>query len=260
MRAWLMPAGLFLAGMAVASLIISRSSDATQTRKADSATAYIAVATNFRTTADQLVAAFTRTHRHQLIVVSGATGKLFNQITQGAPFDVFLSADHERARRLLDEGRALPGSQKTYAFGRLVLLGTQRDPLHTLQNNQYQRLAMANPKLAPYGLAATQTLDTLGLSQAAAAKTVMGENVGQAYAMVATGNADLAFVALSMLKPAQKSRSWLVPTDHHEPIRQDLVLLEKGARNPAALAFLAFLDSDAAISIIEDAGYQVKIP
>lgn len=256
MRTWVMPAVLILAGITAATMLIRQSPSTTEPNENLSTTAYIAVATNFKTTADQLITAFTAQQHHQLIAVSGSTGKLYNQIKQGAPFDIFLSADAQRAGLLIDEGFAVSGSQTTYAVGRLVLLGNQLTTLADLKRNQFRRLAMANPKLAPYGLAAAQTLETLALNHVLADKIVMGENVGQAYAMVATGNADLGFVALSMIKPAQQAQSWLVPAEFHDPIRQDLVLLRHGQNNPAAQAFLDFLSSREANALIEAAGYQ----
>ena len=255
-RTWVMPAALMLAGITIASVLIWLRPDTKEADENLSTTAYVAVATNFKSTADQLIAAFTAQHHHQLIVVSGSTGKLFNQIKQGAPFDLFLSADAQRAGFLIDEGFAVPGSQTTYAVGRLVLLGNQPTTLEDLKRNQFRRLAMANPKLAPYGLAASQTLETLALNHVLADKIVMGENVGQAYAMVATGNADLGFVALSMIQPAARTQAWLVPAEYHDPIRQDLVLLKHGQNNPAAQAFIQFLSSRQAGALIETAGYQ----
>jgi len=256
LRIWVMPVAFMLAGITVASLLARQASSTADANAGVSATAYVAVATNFKTTIDQLTGAFMAQQQHQLVVVSGSTGKLFNQIRQGAPFDLFLSADAQRASRLIDEGFAVQGSQLTYAVGRLALLGTQPNPLTILKNNQFLRLAVANPRLAPYGLAAAQTLEKLKLEQIPTDKIVTGENVGQAYAMVATGNADLGFVALSMIEPARQAHTWIVPAEYHDPIRQDLVLLKRGQNNPAALAFLSFLSSSQAQMLIESAGYQ----
>ncbi len=255
MRTWVMPLAFMLAGITVVSLLARQGPSTTEANEDVSVTAYIAVATNFKTTADQLTSAFMAQQQHQLIIVSGSTGKLFNQIKQGAPFDLFLSADEQRASRLIDEGFAVQGSQSTYAVGRLVLLGNQPHPLTDLKGNQFRRLAVANPKLAPYGLAAAQTLKKLDLEKVLADKIVTGENVGQAYAMVATGNADLGFVALSMIESAEQAQAWMVPADYHDPIRQDLVLLKHGQNNPAAQAFLSFLSSSQAQTLIEAAGY-----
>ena len=256
MRTWVMPAAFLLAGIAIVSLLTRQGLSTTEADADVRATAYVAVATNFKTTADQLTSAFMAQQQHQLIIVSGSTGKLFNQIKQGAPFDLFLSADAQRASRLVDEGFAVPGSQATYAVGRLALLSRQPTSLTELKGNQFRRLAMANPNLAPYGLAAAQTLKKLELEQVLTDKIVTGENVGQAYAMVATGNADLAFVALSMIDPALRAQAWMVPADYHEPIRQDMVLLKHGQNNPAARAFQSFLSSSQAQTLIEAAGYQ----
>ncbi|MCR9259504.1 MAG: molybdate ABC transporter substrate-binding protein [Pseudomonadaceae bacterium] len=255
MRTWVVPVAFMLAGITIVSLLATQRPAPTEANADSSATAYVAVATNFRTTADQLTNAFMAQQQHQLIIVSGSTGKLFNQIKQGAPFDLFLSADAQRASRLIDEGFAVQGSQTTYALGRLALLGVQPSPLEDLKANQFRRLAVANARLAPYGLAAAQTLTKLGMQQVLADKIVTGENVGQAYAMVATGNADLGFVSLSMISPAQQAHTWIVPDDYHEPIRQDLVLLTQGQNNPAALAFLSFMSTSQARKLIEAAGY-----
>lgn len=217
--------------------------------------AYVAVATNFRATAEQLTAAFHSESPHRLAIVSGSTGKLFNQVKHGAPYDLFLSADESRAQRLIDEGFAVPCSRATYAVGQLVLIGQTPVGQKELQESKFRNLAMANPKLAPYGLAAAQTLTYLELTDELADKIVMGENVGQAYAMVVTGNAEVGLVAYSLVEPAKQANVWLIPDFYHDPIKQDLVLLNRGQANPAAIAFRQFILSTAGAGIIAAAGY-----
>ena len=194
----------------------------------------------------------------------GSTGKLYAQVHAGAPYDVLLSADQERPLLLEAEGQT--SERFVYAEGRLVLWHaranseTTRAPLDVLQNGRFSRLAMANPKLAPYGYAAQMTLDALGLSEHVRNKLVFGENLGQAHAMLATGNAELGFTALAYLlaTPGEPSlRYWLVPTTMHAPIRQEAVLLRRAASNPAALAFMAFLRGTQAREVIAAAGYAL---
>jgi molybdate transport system substrate-binding protein len=218
--------------------------------------AYAAVATNFRATAEHLLTEFHSQSPYRLALVSGSTGKLFNQVKHGAPYDLFLSADEDRAQRLIDEGLAVPNTRATYALGQLVLIGQTTVGQQELQESHFRNLAMANPKLAPYGLAAAQTLASLELSEKLADKIVMGENVGQAYAMVVTGNAEIGLVAYSLIEPANIANVWLIPGLYHDPIKQDLVLLNHGQANPAAIAFREFILSCASAEIIEAAGYS----
>lgn len=221
--------------------------------------AMVAAAANFAQPLARLQTAFAEGD-HRINVVLGATGKLYAQIVHGAPFDVFLAADRERPCRLAASGLAVAASQRTYALGRLALWSAhahRAGVAQRLRSGAYRHLAIANPRLAPYGAAAMQTLRAMGLLEAGAAtRLVVAENAGQAKALVATGAAELGFVALShvMEAPAAGSR-WAVPKHLHEPIRQDAVLLRRGRDNPAARAFLAFLASEAAARIIADAGY-----
>lgn len=213
-----------------------------------------------------LEAVFERDSGHDLTVVSGSTGKLYAQITNGAPFDLFLAADEERPRLLARAGLAVDRTRITYAVGRLVLWSPQadrvaRDGSATLLERDFRKLAMANPALAPYGAAARNTLETLGLYGELRDRLVVGENVGQAFAMVATGNAELGFVALSyVMSPRNESvgSRWDVPQSYYAPIRQDAVLLQRAADNEAARVFLAWLQADDARTIIERFGYGVE--
>lgn len=225
--------------------------------------ALIAVATNFATVAKQLQADFEQGSDHTLDFVAGSTGKLYAQITNGAPFDVLLAADRERPRRLEEAGLAVRGTRQTYAAGRLVLWSPdpqrlQGDGAMVLRTADFRSLAIANPRLAPYGGAAVETLQALNVYADVRARIVMGENVGQAHAMVASGNAELGLLALSSVESRGQARSgshWTVPPELYAPIRQDGILLARGSDNPAARAFLQFLGSPPARELIERYGY-----
>ncbi|WP_291882568.1 molybdate ABC transporter substrate-binding protein [Maricaulis sp.] len=228
-------------------------------------TVRIGVASNFAEPMQALAEVFAAGTGHTVIVSTGSTGRLYAQIVNGAPFDAFLAADTVRPARLVEDGLAVADSVQTYAIGRLALMdladataGTP-SPLQRLQAGDYRRLALANPDLAPYGAAAHQVLAHLELQTASASRQVFGENIGQTYAFVATGNADLGFVALSQIRhpgSAPSGRHDLVPDDWHDPIRQDAVLLLRGAGNEAARAFLDFLASPEARDIIAAHGYE----
>ena len=224
--------------------------------------ALVAVATNFLVTARVLEAEFERAGEHSVTLTSGATGKLYAQIGNGAPYDVFLSADQARPEMLERSGLAVPGSRFTYAHGRLVVWSSdpariRATPVETLMQPGIRALAIANPRLAPYGQAAMETLASLGALDEAGSRLVLGENVGQAFALVATANAELGLVSLSqVIHPPGEHRYELIDAMYHQPIRQDAVLLEHGARNAAAWAFLDFLEGDAATSIIVEHGYD----
>lgn len=228
--------------------------------------ATIAVATNFATTADRLRIAFAETHNSPLTLINGSTGKLYAQITQGAPFDVFLAADSTRPQRLVAANLAEPDSRFTYALGTLVLwqprTGPQRaSPRATLGQPHLRRVAMANPDLAPYGAAAAQTLVKLGLWEPLQPKLVRGQNIGQAYAMVASHNAELGFVAASQLaerwSQLPPDSYWVVPADYHAPIAQQAVLLSRSRGNTTARAFLTFLRSERAQQLMQADRYRI---
>ena len=228
--------------------------------------ALAAVAANFSEAAERLAADFGRATGHEITLAAGSTGKLYAQIRNGAPFDVFLAADRLRPELLERGGLAEPGSRATYAVGRLTLWspnpnGVGADGRKTLREAKFRRLAMANPDLAPYGAAARRTLLALGLHGALRGRIVMGENVGQTHALAATGNADLGFVALSYVLSARNrlgGSRWDVPQRLHDPIRQDAVLLRRGRGNAAARAFLGYLGTAGAREIIESFGYAVE--
>lgn len=226
---------------------------------------WVAVASNFDEPMLALAGAFSARTGHTLLVANGSTGHLYAQIVNGAAVDIFLAADTARPARLVEDGLAVADSVQTYAIGRLALMepagataGTP-SPLQRLQSGDYRRLALANPDLAPYGAAARQVLDHLELQTASASRQVFGENIGQTYAFIATGNADLGFVALSQIRhpgSAPSGRHDLVPDDWHDPIRQDAVLLERSRDNGAARAFMDFLASPEARNIIATHGYE----
>ncbi|MEQ8936695.1 MAG: molybdate ABC transporter substrate-binding protein [Amphiplicatus sp.] len=228
--------------------------------RASAGEALIAVAANFAAPMEALEAAFEKSSGHALTVSAGSTGKLYAQIAGGAPFDILLAADTERPERLEAEGRAVSGSRFTYAVGRLALWSADtgfigEDGAAVLRDGKFRRLAIANPDLAPYGAAAMETLEELGLAETLRSKIVMGENIGQAYAMAASGNAELGFVALSQIAADKSGSRWVPPAALYKPIRQDAVLLARAAKNEAALAFLAYLKSEEAHAVLARSGY-----
>lgn len=231
---------------------------------ATSATLSVAVAANFTAPMQQLAPMFEAASGHQLQLSFGSSGKFYAQISHGAPFQVLLSADDEVPRRLVQDGQGVAGSQFTYATGQLVLWHAQAqavdDGTAVLRAGAFQRLAIANPELAPYGRAAIETLTSLGLQRALAPRLVMGESITQAYQFAATGNADWGLVALSQVWRDGQFNSgagWRVPDKLHQPIRQDAVLLKQGQGQPAATAFLAWLKTEPARAVIRRFGYQL---
>lgn len=218
-------------------------------------TAHVAVAANFTAVAEELAALFEAEAGHEAVLSFGATGQLYAQISQAAPFDVFLAADTARPERAIAEGLAVADSFFVYAEGRLALYGPGLDAEQALLSGDFSRIAIAEPDAAPYGQAAVETLDALGLYDAIAARLVTGANISQTLQFVESGNAELGFVAASQV--LGKDDIWLVPAALHGPIAQGAALLNQGADNPAALAFLDFLRSDAAVAVIEASGYSV---
>lgn len=230
------------------------------TAQAESVT--VAAASNFKTALDALADEFEAATEHDVQLVFGSTGKLYAQIRFGAPYDLFLAADQARPERLEEEGMIVPNSRFTYAEGRLVLWSSKPERISEqhLGSPKLNRLAMANPELAPYGLAARQVLQALDLDQQLKQKIVYGESVGQAFAFVRTGNAQLGLVSYAQvlsLPRSQRGYPWMPPPDLHAPIRQDAVLLTRGSNNPAAEAFHSFLQSAKARDIIAQHGYDL---
>lgn len=239
------------------------------TSPATAGEALIAVASNFVPTIREIVRVYEADTGHELRVTNASTGKLFAQVMNGAPFDVYLAADEERPRRLAAAGLAVESTRRTYALGRLVLYSADAERLvdredagiAVLRAGAFRRLALAHPELAPYGVAARQVLAGAGLEEALEDKLVLGENIGQAYGLVATGNAELGFIALSQYESQTKDRqgsAWVVPASLHSPIRQDGVLLSRAAENEAAIGFLEFMASAPARALIRRAGYEVE--
>ncbi len=223
---------------------------------------HIGVAANFTAPMKLIGAAFEKETGHSVVLSFGATGRFYAQISHGAPFDVLLAADDETPARLEKEGKAVKGSRFTYATGKLVLWSAQPKLVdaqgEVLKTGDFKKLAIAAPKLAPYGAAALETINKLGLLSRLEPRLVTGESIGQAYGFVATGNAELGFMALSQVYENSQIKSgsaWVVPEALHRPIRQDAVLLSKGAGNPAAVMLLAFLKTENAKAVIRAFGY-----
>ncbi|MDZ7938556.1 MAG: molybdate ABC transporter substrate-binding protein [Rhodoferax sp.] len=224
----------------------------------------VAVAANFSAPAQKLVTAFAAASGHQAKLVVGSTGKLYAQVKNGAPFQVFLSADDETPRRMVSEGLAVGGSQFTYATGRLVLWSRQAgvvDPQGAvLKQGNFAHLAIADPKLAPFGAVAVEVMRQLGLQAALQPKWVQGESIGQTFQFVSSGNAELGFVALSQVMQDGKipeGSAWVVPASMHAALKQDAVLLQRGKDEAAATAFLAYLRSDTAKAVVRGYGYEI---
>jgi molybdate transport system substrate-binding protein len=226
--------------------------------------ALVAIAANFIPPFHEIAIEFETASGHTLRVAAGASGTFYAQIKNGAPFDVFVSADMERPKLLEDEGLGVKGSRFTYAKGRLVLWSPDAELVkgeETLRSKTFKRLAIANPKTAPYGLAAMQAMQKLELWESLQPQIVMGENLGQTMGFVESGNAELGFLAFSQVmdqKIKAKGSRWDVPSNLHEPIKQDVILLRKGKDNPAAKALMEFVRGPQAKKIIERYGYELK--
>lgn len=228
----------------------------------NAASVQVAVAGNMAAPMQRIAADFQRTTGHQAVVVLGSTGKFYAQVSNGAPFELLLAADDETPARLEREGHAVAGTRFTYATGRLLLWSANPAMVDTqglvLRRPPRGRLAIADPRVAPYGAAALHAMDQLGLRAAWQPHFVQGESIGQAYQFVASGNAALGFIALSQVAEdgrIARGSGWIVPPHLYAPIRQDAVLLNAGAANPAASAFLLYLRGNAARAILRRAGY-----
>ena len=223
----------------------------------------VAVAANFTAPMQKIAALFEQSSGHKAVLSFGSTGKLYAQIRNGAPFQVLLSADDKTPAKLEAEGLSVVGTRFTYAVGKLALWSSQNGLVDAqgavLRSSRFARLALADPKLAPYGAAAVETLSQMGLLAELTPKFVYGENIAQTYQFVATGNAALGFVATSQIFSNGRLASgsaWIVPAAMHTPIRQDAVLLKTGENETAARALMAFLRSDAALAVIRSFGYD----
>ena len=226
---------------------------------ADAGEVRVAVAANFTAAAKEIGALFENSSGDKVVYSFGATGQFYTQITQGAPFDVFLSADQERPAKAVKEGYAVPDSRFTYATGSIVLFSISKNAVNgaaTLKDAKFAKIAICNPVTAPYGAASVEAMKALGVYDQLRGKLVVGEDISQAYQFVATGNAEVGFVALSQVArdPGKGSR-WIVPPNLYKPIAQDAVLLKHGADNPAAKAFIAFLKGKEARAVIVKFGY-----
>ena len=224
----------------------------------------VAVAANFTAPMKLIAAEFEKSTGHKAQLSFGATGKFYAQIKNGAPFEVLLAADNETPLKLEQEGAGVAGSRFTYAIGKLVLWSANNTYVdakgEVLKRGAYQHIALAAPKLAPYGAAAQEVLDKLGLLATAAPKLVQGENIAQTYQFIKSGNAELGFIALSQVYEAGKLKegsAWVVPGNLYSPIRQDALLLSAGKDNPAAAALMKFMKSDKARAVITSFGYDL---
>jgi molybdate transport system substrate-binding protein len=224
----------------------------------------VAVAANFTVPMQKLAVAFEQASGHKATLAFGSTGRFYAQVKNGAPFQVLLAADDETPAKLEKEGLAVAGSRFTYATGRLVLWsadpGVVDERGEVLKKPGTGRIAIADPRLAPYGAAAVETMGRLGVAQALQPRIVQGENISQAYQFVLTGNAQMGFVALSQVMVdgrIDKGSAWRVPAELHAAIKQDAVVLNAGKDNPAAAALMTFLRSDAARAVIRAHGYEL---
>ena len=220
----------------------------------------VAVAANFTDAAKEIAAAYKAKTGNEAVLSFGASGQFYTQITQGAPFEVFLSADDERPRKAIAEGYGVDGSAFTYAVGKLVLWSKQPGLVQgeaTLANASFDKLSICNPVAAPYGAAAVETMKSLNLYDTLQPKLVVGANISQAFQFVQTGNAEIGFVALSQVIDDKAGSQWMVPQNLYAPIRQDAVLLKRGAGNEAAAGFLTFLRGSEATAIIRKYGYEI---
>ena len=228
------------------------------------ATVLVAVAANFSKPMTEIAEKFEKATGHSAKLSFGSSGKFVSQLENGGPFEVFLSADEKKPQILEQSGLAVPNSQFTYALGKLVLWsatpGYVDNQGKILTTGAFKHLALADPKLAPYGTAAVEVLKKLELFKKLEPVFVQGENIAQTYQFVSTANAELGFVALSQVienGKIAKGSGWIVPSDDYAPIRQGAVLLKKGAENPAAISLLKFLKSAPALAIIEKYGYDL---
>ena len=221
----------------------------------------VAVAANFTAPMQKIAADFEKASGHKVVASYGATGKFYAQIKNGAPFELLLAADGETPARLIKENAAVAGSQFTYAIGKLVLWSAKSavvdDKGEVLKKGGFDHIALANPKLAPYGAAGVEVMKALGVYEALQPKIVSAENITQTYQFVSSGNALLGFVALSQVLKDGKidGSAWMVPAKLYSPIRQDVVMLEKGRGKPAAEALAKYLKGDKAKAVIQSFGY-----
>jgi molybdate transport system substrate-binding protein len=247
----------FLALIAAASLALGGAPAA-----ALAAETHVAVAANFTEPAKEIAAKFEAKTGHKAVLSFGSSGQFYTQIANGAPFEVFLSADTERPQKAEVDGYAVPGSRFIYAVGRLVLWSATPGLVDAkgavLKSDKFQKLAIADPKSAPYGVAAIETMKKLGLYDQLTPKIVQGSSITQAFQFAKTGAAELGFVALSQVINEPAGSRWLVPAADHTPIEQGAVLLKTGSDKVAAKAFLQFLKGPEAKAVIKRYGYEAR--
>ena len=250
-----------LTALATACLALLISLGAGAQAAAAAGVTHVAVAANFTEPAKEIAALFKQKTGDEAVLSFGASGAFFTQITHGAPFEVFLSADEERPKVAVEQGFAVADSRFTYAIGKLVLWSRVVDVTNgeaALKAGNFAKLSIANPVAAPYGTAAVETMKALGVYDALRPKIVQGNSIAQAFQFVDTRNAEVGFVALAQLYGVTAGTRWEVPSSLHAPIRQDAVLLKTGADSEASKAFLAFLKGPEAQAIIERFGYALK--
>jgi len=238
---------------AVATLALGLLAPATKAGEAK-----VAVAANFTNAAKEIAARFETSTGDRAVFSFGSTGQLYTQISQGAPFEVFLAADQERPKKAVAENLAVSGTLFTYATGKIVLYSREPGVVNgeaILKTAAFNKIAIANPATAPYGVAAVQAMKALGVYDALSAKFVQGNNIAQTFQFVDSGNAAVGFVALSQIALHDKGSRWIVPEALYSPIAQDAVLLKRGAENPVARAFLAFLKGPEARAVKQKYGY-----
>lgn len=245
----------WMLGILASSLVVA---------SAHAAEVTVAVASNFTAPMQRIAADFEKDTGHKALLSFGSTGNFYAQIKNGAPFEILLAADDETPAKLEAEGAAVAGSRFTYAVGKLVLWSAKPaivdDKGAVLKQGGFRHIAIANPKLAPYGAAAMETMTALGVVDSLQSKLVTAENIGQAHQFVSSGNALLGFVALSQVYKdgnITAGSAWIVPAKLYRPIRQDAVLLEKGKAKPAAAALMKYLRGDKAKAVIESYGYAL---
>jgi molybdate transport system substrate-binding protein len=234
---------------------------AVATAGAQAAEVKVAVAANFTDAAKEIGTVFEQATGHTAVFSFGSTGQLYAQIIQDAPFEVFLAADQERPGKAVEEGLAVADSRSTYAAGKIVLFSRDPDLVQgraTLKEGGFAKIAIANPVTAPYGAAAVEAMQALGVYEALAPKLVQGNNIAQTYQFVETGNAEVGFVALSQVVGHDEGSRWIVPEALYSVIAQDAVLLKRGADNAAARAFMEFLNGPEANAVKEKYGYGVS--
>jgi molybdate transport system substrate-binding protein len=221
----------------------------------------VAVAANFTESSKEIARLFEAKTGHKAILSFGATGQFYTQITQGAPFQVFLSADQTTPAKLAQEGHATADSLFTYAVGKLVLFSKSADLVkdgQTLRDGKFNKIAIANPTTAPYGAAGVEVMKMLGVYDQLAPRIVQGGNITQTFQFVETGNAEVGFIALSQIIGREDGSRWIVDASLYKPIKQDAVLLKTGAGSEAARAFLDFLKGPETAKVIAKYGYGTK--